>query len=143
MKVRELRVGMPALVGLMACFAALLVPTGAGSATTSGVRYGAHTAEVLDAYAASRTGSPVLVVVHGGGWTKGDKRDVAKTAKPTFIVHSTKDPTVPFSQSQELDARLTGLKIDHTFLHLSGTAHAQEQWAQAEAPTFAWLAIHL
>jgi acetyl esterase/lipase len=245
--------------------AGVLVAAGFGAGAgdgSSGVRYGAHPAEVLDAYAASRKGSPVLVVVHGGGWTKGDKRDVAstcktavakgyacfavnyslapafhwpvqlgelkdalawtkahaasyggepsrigfwgysagghlaleaayrlagikvvvswsgptnlvswytnpaqrllgcssrclakqqdaspldfaKTAKPTFIVHSTKDPTVPFSQSQELDARLTALRIDHAFLHLSGAAHAQNQWAQAEGPTFAWLAGHL
>ncbi len=238
-------------------------PSGAGSGTTFDIRYGANPAELLDAYAASTPDSPVLVVVHGGGWTKGDKTDVVstcaaavsldyacfavdyslapayhwpvqlgemadalawvqanagsyngdpgrigfwgysaggqlaleaayrlkgievvvswsgptnlvswftppvqrflgcspgrclelqrdasplsfvQTAAPTFIVHSTRDPTVPFSQSQELDARLTGLGIDHAFLHLSGTAHAQEQCDQASGPTFTWLAAHL
>ncbi len=254
-------VTVAALAVLAVCSAAPSTPA-AGSATTFDVRYGARTAEVLDAYSAAKARSPVLVVVHGGGWTKGDKSDVAstcktavemgyacfaidyslapafhwpvqlgelkdalawvkshaasyggdpsrigfwgysagaqlaleaayrlpgievavswsgptdlvswytrpaqrllgcssrchaeqedasplefaKTARPTFIVHSTRDKTVPFSQSQKLDARLTGLEVDHAFLHLSGSAHAQEQWAQAEGPTFAWLAAHL
>jgi acetyl esterase/lipase len=250
------------LAALVALLAALPVRAAAESAQALGIRYGDRAAQVLDAYAASRKNSPVLVVVHGGAWTKGDKRDVAltcetavakgfacfavnyslapafqwpvqlgelqdalgwtkanaasyggnpsrigfwgysaggqlaleaayrtpgikavvswsgptdlvswytraarrllgclspcltsqrdasplefvSTARPTFIVHSTRDATVPISQSQKLDARLTALKIPHTFLRLSGTGHARDQWNLAEAPTFTWLATHL
>jgi acetyl esterase/lipase len=260
--VRRGAVQTAAIAAIAGCLALVWAPR-AGSGTTFDLSYGAHPAELLDAYTASSPGSPVLVVVHGGGWTKGDKTDVASTcetavsrgyacfavdyslapashwpvqlgemadalawvtanaasyngsrsrigfwgysaggqlaleaayrlrgikavvswsgptnlvswftspgqrflgcpgtgclarqvdasplffalcAPPTFLAHSTGDPTVPFSQSAELDAVLGVLRIDHLFLHLSGTAHAQEMWGQAEDPTFAWLAGHL
>lgn len=42
--------------------------------TRANVRYGAHERQVLDFYQArSAKPTPVLFVIHGGGWLKGDK----------------------------------------------------------------------
>src|SRR5579875_833810 len=43
------------------------------------VRYGPASLEVLDVYMNKASSSqPAVVMVHGGGWSQGDKRQVAK-----------------------------------------------------------------
>lgn len=47
------------------------------------VAYGASTREVVDIYAADKSGGPVLVYIHGGYWRSGSKEDNCNFV-PTF-----------------------------------------------------------
>ena len=57
---------------VMIAFGALAQPT------QSDVAYGSNALQKLDYYSANNAGSPILIMVHGGGWATGDK------ANPTF-----------------------------------------------------------
>jgi carboxylesterase type B len=45
------------------------------------VPYGANEKQVMDVYPASAQASPLVVLVHGGGWTSGDKKTRSAQAK--------------------------------------------------------------
>jgi acetyl esterase/lipase len=47
----------------------------AGTGSALEVAYGTRAAETLNIYPAAQPGSPVVVVVHGGGWVSGDKAE--------------------------------------------------------------------
>ena len=43
--------------------------------TQTNITYGSHVQQKLDYYSAASTNSPIIVVVHGGGWVTGSKSD--------------------------------------------------------------------
>jgi acetyl esterase/lipase len=50
--------------------------------TLSNVHYGEHARQVLDFWkASSNTPTPLVFYIHGGGWVKGNKKDVTDVAK--------------------------------------------------------------
>ncbi|HEX2738220.1 MAG TPA: alpha/beta hydrolase, partial [Acidimicrobiia bacterium] len=86
------RRGLAAAAGVLAVFAASLSACGGDSVhVTRDITYGAHggTPLTLDVYSPSghKTGAgtadllPAIVVIHGGAWTQGDKRDVSESAR--------------------------------------------------------------
>ena len=66
------------IILLMGCFSALLTPAWCEDArqpTYENVPYGPHQRNVIDFWQAEGDGPrPLLVYIHGGGWTGGDKR---------------------------------------------------------------------
>ena len=63
----------------------LLCPLLAGAVTTEiDLAYGEHPAQRLDLYLPENAAkAPVMVYIHGGGWSKGDKKAVGE--KPVFF----------------------------------------------------------
>lgn len=66
--------GRLAAVAVVAGMLAVASPL-ASAVAVSNLRYGTNSGQSLDAYPAGSPGAPVVVVVHGGGWTTGDKSD--------------------------------------------------------------------
>jgi acetyl esterase/lipase len=101
--------------------------TTASPSVVSNVPYAtASPLQVLDIYPAPGAGAPVVVLVHGGGWSAGDKRDVE-------------------SQAHQLQANgITVFNIDYRLDSKSVTAFPMEiqdvetatQWAQAHAAEY-------
>ncbi|WP_045234239.1 alpha/beta hydrolase [Deinococcus pimensis] len=80
MRLRPLHLLTPLLAGLtVACSPVATLNTLArtnGLAVTQDVRYGPETRQVLDVYAPGNAkDAPVVMFVHGGSWTGGDKSD--------------------------------------------------------------------
>jgi len=103
--------------------AALALTSAAGAATAAGaevrvtrnVAYGPLAAERFDVYAPPHArGAPVILMVHGGGWRRGDKaasgvvdNKVARWVSRGFVLISTNYPLLPGTPPLE-QARYVG-----------------------------------
>jgi len=79
--------------------------------------------ENIEAAAAKRPGIVALVDLWGSPAAALTITEFGPTFPPTFIIHGTADPTVPFAQSEALAAALKAGGIAHELYAIPGAAH--------------------
>jgi len=83
--------------------------------------------ENADAAREKRPGVFALVDLWGSPAAALLVADIGPSYPPTFIIHGTADPTVPFSQSEALAAALKAKGIPHELYAIPGAAHTPTQ----------------
>lgn len=62
---------------------------------------------------------------------------------PTLLIHGDKDPLVPLQQSQEFDAKLAALGVEHKLVVIPGGVHGENTFVGGLPQVIAWLHKYL
>lgn len=105
-----------------ACLVPHRIVTAAEPQSKKDIAYGVDPLQKLDAYwTPGQTGQPVMIYIHGGGWRRGDKANVA--AKPSaFAEHGFAFVSVNYRLHPQADFRAQAADVAQAIKHVIDNA---------------------